>query len=313
VPARSPLGFQANRLLLVGCGDVGLRVVRALGSHWRVFALTSSPERLPLLRAAGVVPLLGNLDQPDTLHGLGALAPNVLHLAPPAAASASVGRDRARRPDSDPHADTRTRNLLKVLARSGVAQRLVYASTTGVYGDAQGAWVNECRAVAPATDRARRRVSAEAQLRRFASLYGVRVSVLRIPGIYALDREEGNPVQRLAQGTAVPAHDVYTNRIHADDLARACVAALMRGRFKRCYNVCDDGCLPLAATMEQLADHVGLPRPKRITAQEAQQTLSPMALSFWAESRRLCNERLKQELKVRLRYPTLLSSLPSGP
>src|SRR5688572_9463178 len=135
-------------LLVVGCGDVGLRVVRQLAGRWRVLALTSSPSRLGELRAAGAVPLQGDLDRPATLARLAGLADAVLHLAPPQ-------RDGAT--------DTRTRHLLQAVARHGRVRRIVYASTTGVYGDAQGARFDETRAVAPATDRARRRVDAEAQ------------------------------------------------------------------------------------------------------------------------------------------------------
>lgn len=281
---------MTSRLLIIGCGDVGLRVLRQLAGRWRVFALTSSPARAAALRAAGAVPLLGNLDDPATLARLAGLADRVLHLAPPA----PEGRT-----------DARTRALLGALGRKPPAV-LVYASTTGIYGDCGGALIDETRAPNPGTDRARRRVDAEAQLRAFGRRHGTRVGLLRIPGIYARDREGGHPRERLARGMPVlrREEDVFTNHIHADDLARACVLALLRGLPQRAVNVCDDSQLRMGDYFDLAADLAGLPRPERISRDEAAARLSPMQLSFWQESRRIGNRRLKQELRVRLRYPT---------
>lgn len=278
------------RLLIIGCGDVGLRVVKQLAGRWRVAALTSSPARAAPLRAAGVAPLLGNLDDPATLGRLAGLADLVLHLAPPA---------------RDGHTDERTRHLLAALARRP-PRVLVYGSTTGVYGDCGGALIDETRALNPMTDRAARRVDAEAQLRAFGRRHGTRVSLLRIPGIYAPDREGGHPRERLARGTPVLRRedDVFTNHIHADDLARACVLALLRGQAQRAVNVCDDSQLLMGDYFDLAADLAGLPRPERITRTEAAERLGAMALSFWSESRRIANGRLKRELRLALRHPT---------
>ena len=278
------------RLLIIGCGDVGLRVLKLLAGRWRVFALTSSPARSAELRAAGAVPLVGNLDEPATLARLAGLADLVLHLAPPA---------------RDGMTDERTRHLLAALARRPPAA-LVYASTTGVYGDCGGAFIDETRALNPGTDRAARRVDAEAQLRAFGRRHGTRISLLRIPGIYARDREGGHPRERLARGTPVLRRedDVYTNHIQADDLARACLLALLRGLPQRTVNVCDDSQLLMGDYFDLAADLAGLPRPERITRADAAETMSAMQLSFWSESRRLANARLKRELRLKLRYPT---------
>jgi nucleoside-diphosphate-sugar epimerase len=286
-------------LLVVGCGDVGLRVLRLLRGRWRLLALTSSPARCAELRAAGAVPLPGNLDDPASLGRIGALADRVLHLAPPP----SHGRR-----------DTRTRHLLQALCRGGRVQRLVYASTTGVYGDAQGAQFDETRPVAPATDRGLRRVDAETRLRAFGLATGAAVTLLRIPGIYAGDRPGGHPRERLARGTPVlrAEDDVYTNHIHADDLARACVAALLRGGRQRVVNVCDDTDLRMGDYFDLAADLCGLARPPRLSRAEAAAVLSPMQLSFMGESRRLLNHRLKQELKLRLRHPHGGLGVPQG-
>ena len=284
------------RLLIVGCGDVGLRVARLLRGRVALLALTTSAERHAELRSRGIVPLLGDLDAPSTLARLGGLADAVLHLAPPASTGTS---------------DARTANLLHALARHGAPRCLVYASTSGVYGDAQGARFDETRALQPATPRALRRTDAERRVRWFGQAFGVRVAVLRIPGIYAGDRPGGHPRERLARGSPVLAaeDDVYTNHIHADDLARACVAALFRALPQRALHVCDDSEMKMADYFDLAADLCRLPRPPRISRAEAQSTLPATQLSFMSESRRLDNRRMKRELRLRLRYPTVREGL----
>lgn len=296
-----PARFRRERVLVVGCGDVGLRCVRELGHgrRARLLALTSSPERVLALRQAGVTPLRGNLDEPRSLARLAGLATRVLHLAPPPT-DAPGGWQR----------DPRSRALVQALARRGRPRALVYGSTTGVYGDCDGAWVRESRPVAPATPRALRRVDAEDRLRWWGRALGVPVAVLRIPGIYAHDRA-GGPRERLLRGTPVlrPEDDVYTNHIHADDLARACVRALWRAPAQRVYHVCDDTDQKMGDYFDWAADLYGLPRPERIAREGAERRLSLMVLSFMNESRRLCNDRLKQELRVVLRYPQVRDGL----
>ena len=286
-------------LLIVGCGDIGLRVARLLTGRWRVLALTSSADRMPELRAAGVVPLLGDLDRPSSLARLADVADAVLHLAPPAATGAT---------------DLRTRHLAQALARTQRVRRLVYGSTSGVYGDCGGAFVDETRPARPATERGARRVDAERCLRHLGRVAGMRVTVLRIPGIYALDRAGGDPRERLRRGTPVlrAEDDVYTNHIHADDLARACVAALHRGRPQRIVHASDDTDLRMGDYFDLAADLFGLPRPPRLSRAEASAVLSPMQMSFLGESRRLGNARLKRELRVKLVHPSVDDGLRAG-
>ena len=293
--AKAPLSMRRPRLLIVGCGDVGLRVLRLLRGRWHVTALTSSPERRAALRAAGAVPLLGDLDRPSTLARLAGVADAVLHLAPPPAHGTR---------------DPRTLALLRALARGGI-QRLVYASTSGVYGDCGGAWVRETRAPRPLTDRAHRRVDAEASVRAFARALHVRATVLRVPGIYALDRAGGDPRERVLRGTPAltAVDDVFTNHIHADDLARACVAALLRGPTLRAIHVNDDSTLPLGEHLDRVADASGLPRVPRVARAQAASHLSAAQMSFLGESRRLDNTRMKRELRIALRYPSVESAL----
>ena len=288
--------FKRPSLLIVGCGDVGLRVVKLLRARWRLIALTSNPERVAALRAAGAVPLVGNLDEPGTLARLAGLADAVLHLAPP---------------PNQGERDPRTLNLLRALARQGRVRRIVYGSTSGVYGDCGGALIDETRRVNPASARGRRRVDAESRLRWYGRAFGVRVTLLRIPGIYALDREGGDPRVRVALGTPVldAADDVYTNHIHADDLARACVAALHRGAAQRVLHVCDETELKMGDYFDLVADLHGLARPPRVTREAAAAQMSPMQLSFMNESRRLSSARLRRELRLTLRYPSVVEGL----
>lgn len=294
-----PTRMKRPSLLIVGCGDVGLRVLKLLQGRWRVITLSSSPQRLATLRSLGALPLLGNLDQPLTLGRLGGLADAVLHLAPPP-------------PQGDE--DPRTRALLAALARGGRVQRLVYASTSGVYGDCSGARFDETRAVRPASGRARRRVDAESRVRCFGRSTGARVSVLRIPGIYASDREGGHPRNRLMRGTPVlqAQDDVYTNHIHADDLARICVKALTHGLPGRTYHASDSTELKMGDYFDLAAKLCNLPTPPRISRDQAAAVFSPMQLSFMGESRRLDNQRLLRELRLQLRYPTVTEGLTAG-
>jgi nucleoside-diphosphate-sugar epimerase len=295
-----PATMRRPTLLIVGCGDVGLRVARLLRGRCRLLGLTSNAGRRQVLRAAGVLPLVGNLDDPATLYRLAGLADAVLHLAPPP-------------PEGE--RDSRTANLLAALGRKARVQCIVYGSTTGVYGDCHGAWIDETAPLEPLTARARRRVDAEARLRWYGRAFGARVSLLRIPGIYAVDRDGGHPRERLLRGLPVlqAQDDVFTNHIHADDLARACVAALHRGLPQRAVNASDDTQLAMGDYFDLAADLCGLPRPPRISREQARQQMSPLRLSFMSESRRLHNDRLKRELRLRLRYPTVADGLSIKP
>jgi nucleoside-diphosphate-sugar epimerase len=295
-----PTPLKRPTLLIVGCGDIGLRVARLLRGRWRLLGLTPRRERMALLRAAGVRPLPGDLDRPVSLDRLADLADAVLHLAPPP----SSGRT-----------DPRTANLVHALARGTRLRRLVYASTSGVYGDCGGARIDETQPIRPATDRARRRADAEAQLRAYGRSSGVAVTLLRIPGIYAAGRPGGDPRERLARGTPVLAavDDVYTNHIHADDLARACVAALHRGRPQRVVHASDATELKMGDYFDLAADLYGLPHPPRIDRAEAERALGAASVSFMGESRRLANDRLLRELRVRLRYPRVHEGLLAVP
>ena len=302
---QSPLGalparFRRPRVLIVGCGDVGVRAAGLLKNAGRVYALTSSESRVAHLQQQGIAALRGNLDEPASLRRLGGVATHIIHMAPPPLQGRS---------------DPRTRALVQALLLRSSPQAVVYGSTSGVYGDCAGALINETQLLNPQTDRAHRRVDAETWLNAWGSRGIPRISVLRIPGIYALDREGGTPRERLQRGTPVlqATDDVYTNHIHADDLARATVLALWRGKTLRPLHVSDDSDVLMGDYMNWAADLWQLPRPPRISREQAQTALPAMALSFMSESRRMQNQRLKTELRMKLRYPTVREGLQGKP
>jgi nucleoside-diphosphate-sugar epimerase len=278
------------RLLLVGCGAVGMRLLPLLLPRFRVFAVTRDTERVAALRALGAVPVLADLDQPASLARLRGLASRVVHLAPPPAQGAR---------------DVRTRNLTAILPEGA---RVVYVSTSGVYGDCGGALVDETRTVAPKNARAARRVDAERVLRGWARRSGGSVAILRVPGIYAQDRL---PLKRLREGTPAlrEEDDVYTNHIQADDLARIVALALFRALPGRVLHASDDTRLKMGDYFDAVAAAYGLPRPPRLERAALREAVSPMLLSFMSESRRLDNTRLRRELGVRLRYPDVQHAL----
>lgn len=371
-----PRRFRRQRLLIIGCGDIGQRVVQQLHHGWQVVGVARSDETLQKIRAAGAMAM-----QADDAHRLARWATHILHAAPPASRDGEVtdrltrgwlqalarARGQRARTTSRPGRTHRlgarsTAALLAVPApapqapsrsRHAPAPRLVYLSTTGVYGDRGGAFTRETDTLQPLTDRARRRVDAERQVRfgihrpdgsnagsrradsphadstrsDSAPRDSARISgprhrrlqqpplpalVLRVPGIYAADRL---PVERLRQQVPalVPADDVITNHIHADDLARIARTALLRGPRQRVINAVDDSQMTLGDYLDQVADRLALPRPPRHSRAELARTLSEVRMSFMRESRRLDTRRLKRELRVRLQWPTVAAFLARAP
>lgn len=265
-------------------------MVPLVRDRYVLYALARERERFAGLRALGLKPVWGDLDRPDTLAALPGLAHDIVHFAPPPRTGLL---------------DTRTAHLIAALAkRKSLPQQLVYISTSGVYGDCQGAIVDETRPLNPQTERAQRRVDAERRLRAWGTRSGVRIVILRAPGIYAADRL---PLARLERGTpALNAdEDSYVNHVHADDLARMTVAALRHGHPNRSYNAADDQPQRMGDYFDLVADGFGLPRPPRIPREEARRVMSTALYSFMNESRRLANTRIKRELRVALRYPSV--------
>ncbi len=291
-----------KRLLIVGCGDVGSRLVKQLHLRYRIVALIRDRTQAPVLRALGAVPLVADLDDPRTIKRLVGLAQIVVYLAPPPSQGVK---------------DSRTAHVIATLGQyqralplleRSLPQRLIYISTSGVYGNCAGEQVDETRTTQAQTARAQRRVDAEAQWREWGRLTGVTVSILRVPGIYAADRL---PLERLKRG--LPAirdeEDGFVNHVHADDLARMIAVALTRAQPGRIYHAVDDKPQKMGEYFDWVAKCYGLPLPPRVSRAEAQQRLSAVMLSFMGESRRLTNRRIKQEWGFRLRYPTVFDGI----
>lgn len=286
-----------ERLLIIGCGDIARRALPELQKRYRVCALARS--RQPALEAAGVTLIEGDLDAPASLTSLAGCAERVVHLAPPAEGGAL---------------DVRTHNLVAALSpprMSGamLPHRFVYISTSGVYGDCGGDFVDETHPANPRTARARRRLDAERTLTEWGERDAIGIVILRVPGIYASDRL---PLERLRRGTPAlrEEEDGYSNHIHADDLAGILVAALESSRARGVYNASDDSQMKMGDWFDLVADRAGLARPPRVSRSESERIIAPELLSFMGESRRLVNHRMKKELGIRLRYPSVADGVP---
>ncbi|WP_027469540.1 SDR family oxidoreductase [Deefgea rivuli] len=289
--------MKKPRLLIVGCGDVVRRALPWLTQHFTVYATARSKESAAQLNTLGIRPIFADLDQPKSLARIRGIAQFLIHSAPPGTGTG----------------DARTRALIAALSHAKIKRneilpqrlrRAVYISTSGVYGDCGGDWIDETRPTNAQSTRAAKRIDAETNLRNWAGRHGVRLSILRAPGIYALDRL---PLERIRRAEPVlhTAEDSYSNHIHADDLAQALCLALFRGLPLRTYNIVDDEPHKMGDYFAQVADYAQLPRPPKISRAAAQSQLSPALLSYLNESRRILNTRAKRELKLRLRYPTI--------
>lgn len=290
---------------MVGAGDVARRLTAAtsglgLSDRAQWLGLARTMITASELRRVGILPIIGDLDRRASLQRAGALARSanaVLYLAPPP--GDGLDDPRIRRWLAAASTKTPVRHPEKSKRRPRKL-RNVYVSTTGVYGDCAGARIDETRRTQPANARAKRRVAAETRLR---NSHHPRFTILRAPGIYAAERL---PVERLRAGTAALTieDDVFTNHIHADDLARAVWFAAFRGRPNRVLNIVDDGEMKMGEYFDQVADATGRPRPPRMPRVALKASVSPMLYSFMSESRRIDNTRMKRELRLRLRYAT---------
>ncbi|MBK1719282.1 SDR family oxidoreductase [Thiocystis violacea] len=282
-----------NEIIIAGCGYVGTRLARQyldLGAP--VTGLVRSQGGLERLAAAGIPGLRHDLNGCEpvarSLAGVG-----LFHLAPPS----DQGTE-----------DLLTRRLVASFAQAGHPRRILYVSTTGVYGDCGGAWIDEDWPTRPTVARSLRRLDAEESLRRWSRETGGELVVLRVSGIYGPGRL---PLERLRRGEPLvrPEESPYSNRIHVDDLVGIGVAAMERGANGAIFNVSDGHPSTMTDYFLQLAKVAGLPPPPLISMAEAAEHLSAGMMSYMSESRRLSNRRLLEELGVELRYPTLAEGL----
>jgi len=279
-------------ILIIGYGDIGRRVAAVYRRRsCPVSALIRNDTVAAALSAQGLGIYIGDLDQPDRLPELPTANSVVFYFAPP---------------PGQGEGDPRLQAMLDRMPKEALPRKLVYISTSGVYGDCQGAWVTEDTPPNPRSARSRRRLAAETLLHDWERATGVPVAILRVGGIYGPGRL---PEERLRQGLPVlrEADCGYTNRIHADDLATVCIAAADRGRGV--YNVSDGHPGTMTDYFNKVADLYGLPRPRQIGFEEARTHMSAEMMSYLEESRRLDNRRMLNELGVRLSYPTLSEGL----
>lgn len=285
-----------KKIFIVGCGYIGRRVAkleRAEGS--RLAAMARSDSSAKALKDEGIEVVMGDLDAPASMKDI-PLANHVLYYFAP--------------PPPEGLVDSRMEGFLSYLNLSSLPERVVLISTTGVYGNCKGEWVTEERPAAPEADRANRRLSAETILSRWGKANSVPVIILRVPGIYGPGKL---PEKRLRKGIPVLSEEdsPFSNRIHADDLARACLAAARKGKGGSIYNISDGHPTTMTDYFYEVADHLGIPRPPAISLEEARRELSEGMLSYLAESKRLDNRKMREELGVEPLYPTLESGLPS--
>lgn len=281
-------------IFIIGCGDIGVRVARLEQVRGRsVSGLARNDAGAERLRTCGIEPVAGDLDEPSTLTGLPSAGKLLYYCAPP--------------PGGGPW-DSRMRNFCAAVDAAQAPIKVVYLSTSGVYGDCGGAWVTEETPVNAQTSRAKRRLDAETTLQEWGRHLGVPVVILRVTGIYGPGRL---PLVRLQQGhpVLVETESPPTNRIHADDLAAVCIAAAEKADDGEIFNVSDGQPGTMTQYFNAAADLLGLPRPPQVTMAEARQVMAPMMLSYLTETRRMDNRKMRERLGVTLRYPELESGL----
>ncbi len=279
-----------KQVLIIGCGNIG-KLVASLASanHAAVTAMARSAERVAELQRLGIVAVSGNLDDPASLKSLPTKDALVFYFAPPPGGGVT---------------DSRLRAFCAAIAAGNEPQKVVYISTSGVYGDSGGNLVTEETPATPQTARGKRRLDAETALREWCTERRVAHVILRVTGIYGPGRL---PIQQLTSGQPVLLESIapFTNRIHAEDLARICLAAAERGESGEIFNVSDGHPGTLTQYFNAVADALAFPHPRQVTLEEARKVMTPLMLSYIGESRRMDNGKMLRKLGITLLYPTL--------
>lgn len=284
-----------SRVWIMGCGDIGRRVARLYQSQGKqATGWVRSDASLSVGREQGIEMRLGDMDQGCFFPRNAFDAAEVFWFMPPP----NTGL-----------IDSRLRRFL--LAVQTAPKRIVLISTTGVYGDCAGRWIDESEPLKPTVERAKRRVDAERALQDWGHAYAGDWVILRVPGIYSADRL---PLERLQRGEPVllEAEAPWTNRIHADDLAQICERAMQIAPKHSIYNACDGQPSTMTNYFNQVADYAGLPHPPQVSLAEASSVVSAGMLSYLQESRRIRNEKLLQALDLPLLYPSLADGLTAA-
>ncbi|PLY00355.1 MAG: NAD(P)-dependent oxidoreductase [Desulfuromonas sp.] len=279
---------------IIGCGDIGLRVARTLvAAGHQVQGTAHFADGADVLKGAGVEPVVANYDYQDEIPDFSVHGHGVFYFMPPQGGGSS---------------DYRMLNFCRRLTPENCPERIVYISTSGVYGDCGGELVTEETPINPQTTRAKRRVSAENLLLEAAEKLDFELIILRVTGIYGPGRL---PISQLKKGHQVlrPEDAPNTNRIHSLDLVEVCLAAMERGEDGDIFNVCDGQESSMSDYFNAVADFYGLPRPNQLTRAEAEKVMNPLTLSFLKESRRMSNRKMIDKLGITLQYPTLADGL----
>jgi nucleoside-diphosphate-sugar epimerase len=287
---------------IIGCGYVGKKLIHKLISKQltrteAIRAIVSSEQSRQSLAQQGIEAAAVDLDQkPLNWPASFSLHNSLLfYFAPPP----SQGTE-----------DTRTENFLHYLSQTAIIniKKVVLISTTGVYGNCQGDWIDETQALNPSADRAKRRVHSEQQFQGFCQAHGIPLVILRVAGIYGPDKL---PLQRIkAQAPIVRKEDSpFTNRIHVHDLTDICIKAALTSNIEGIFNCADGHPSTMYDYFVKVAEVHNLPKPPAISLHEAQSRLSAGMLSYMEESRRIRNDKLLSTFNIELTYPDLNSGL----
>ncbi len=283
-----------SSIFILGCGDIGRRIAQlAHEKGCDITVLSRSPEKNDPLHKSGIRTSSGDLDLKTSLVDLPIAGTTLFYLAPPPGGGII---------------DSRIRNFCDAVQTGREPAKVIYLSTTGIYGDCGDQPVTEETAPNPQTTRAKRRLDAETAISAWGRERGVPVVILRVTGIYGPGRL---PLQHLMSGISLLREEdaTITNRIHADDLARVCIAAAEKGVNGDIFNVSDGEHSTMTHYFNAVADLLGIPRPVQISREEAAKTMPPLLYSYFSENRRIDNRRMLDKLGVRLLFPTMAEGL----
>ncbi len=288
---------MSRSVIIIGCGDIGQRfaALAACNGFKPLYGTTRTSENSDNLLTRGITPILANFDDPTSLGHLPTADATLLYFVPP--------------PGGGIH-DSRARNFCQALPELPRPSQIIYISTTAVYGDNGDELITELTPPAPDTSRGRRRLDAEKTFQQFGREHHIPVTILRVAGIYGPGRL---PLQQLRSNhpVLIPAEAKPTNRIHAEDLANICLAAVDQGVDQEIYNVCDGHHGTLTEYFTAAAALLGFPAPPQITLAEAHKVMTPLMLTYVREGHRISNRKIINDLGITLTYPTLAEGLAS--
>lgn len=283
--------------MIIGCGDIGKRVAAGyLQQGTTIRGIVRSQASASTLKTLGIEPIVVDLDSQISLRAITYQGCSVFYFAPPPRGGTK---------------DTRMQHWLASIEPDNLPDKIVLLSTTAVYGDTGGDWINEESDTTPSTERGLRRLDAEQQLLLWAKVHSVDAVILRVPGIYGPGRL---PRERLEKARPVlnESECGYTNRIHSDDLAAICIAAANKASNGEIFNVSDGNPSTMTDWFNQVADYLQLPRPPQISMQQAEQEMSAGMLSYLKESRRIDNDKMLKELGISLQYETIRKGIAAS-